>query len=95
VVVVVDGLHDDAPARLVAATAIARLSAGEDGDGLDDGGDGRGNAGRHFEDMLKAGGIIYPDDQLAAWTWQRQIILDVELGCRRIRNDGTYRISGV
>jgi hypothetical protein len=63
---VVGALHDDAPAGLVAAAAIARLSASEDGGRLDDGRDSGGDAGRHVEDVLKAGDITYPDDQLAA-----------------------------
>lgn len=41
-------LHDSAPARFVAAAAIAGLAA-LGGSGLDDGGDGGGDAGRHFE----------------------------------------------
>ncbi|OIB93218.1 hypothetical protein A7L05_18890 [Acinetobacter baumannii] len=43
------GLHDRAPAGLVAAAAFARLAALGDGSGLDDGGDGGGDAGRHDE----------------------------------------------
>jgi hypothetical protein len=42
-------LHDDAPARLVAAAAVARLAA-LDGLGLDDGNDGGGGAAGHLED---------------------------------------------
>lgn len=41
-------LHDDTPARLVAAAAVALLTAGEYGAGLDDGGEGRGGAAGHF-----------------------------------------------
>jgi hypothetical protein len=46
------GLHDDTPAGLVAAAAVARLSALWGGRGLDDGGDGGGNAGRHDCDVV-------------------------------------------
>ena len=42
-------LHDGAPARLVAAAAVARLAALGGGSRLDDGGDGGGDAGRHSE----------------------------------------------
>lgn len=42
-------LHDGAPTRFVAATAVARLAA-RDWLGLDDGGDGGGDAGRHIGD---------------------------------------------
>jgi hypothetical protein len=41
------GLHDDAPAGLVAAAAVAGLSALGGGRRLDDSGDGGGDAGRH------------------------------------------------
>lgn len=40
-------LHDDAPARLVAAAAVARFSARENRRRLDDGRDGRSDATRH------------------------------------------------
>lgn len=43
-------LHDDTPAGLVASAAIARFTAREHGLGLDDGSNGGGDAGRHFED---------------------------------------------
>jgi hypothetical protein len=33
----VDPLHDDTPARLIATATVARLSAGENGLGLNDG----------------------------------------------------------
>ena len=46
-----DFLHDGAPAGFVAAAAIAGLAA-LGGGGLDDGGDGGGDAGRHFEGWL-------------------------------------------
>jgi hypothetical protein len=54
----VGALHDSAPAGLIAATAIARLSARENGSGLDDGRDGGGDAGRHVEDVLKTADMI-------------------------------------
>lgn len=44
-------LHDSAPAGFVAAAAVARLAA-LGGSGLDDGRDGGGDAGRHFEKEL-------------------------------------------
>jgi hypothetical protein len=40
-------LHDDAPAGLVTAAAVARLTALGGWRRLDDGGDGGGDAGRH------------------------------------------------
>ena len=45
-------LHDDAPAGLVAAAAVARLAAREDGLRLDDGRDGGSDATRHFGDVV-------------------------------------------
>jgi hypothetical protein len=46
------GLHDDAPAGLGAAAAVARLSALWGGRRLDDGGDAGGDTGRH------GGGVV-------------------------------------
>jgi hypothetical protein len=54
----VGALHDSAPAGLITATAIARLSAREDGSRLDDGRDGGGDAGRHVEDVLKTADMV-------------------------------------
>jgi hypothetical protein len=45
-------LHDDAPAGLVTATAVARLSARENRLGLDNGGDGGSDTARHFEGLV-------------------------------------------
>ncbi len=43
-------LHDNAPAGLVTAAAVALLAArGADGLGLDNGGDGRGGAAGHVD----------------------------------------------
>jgi hypothetical protein len=52
-------LHNNAPAGLIAATAIARFSAGENGCGLDNGRDGGGDAGRHIEGVVRTIDLIY------------------------------------
>jgi hypothetical protein len=48
-----EALHDDTPAGLVAAEAVARLSTGEHGLRLDDGGDGGSDAARHIEGLTR------------------------------------------
>jgi hypothetical protein len=62
------GLHDDAPAGLVAAAAIAGLTALGGGCGLDDGGDGGSDAGRHCDGVVEVGSgeIVSPKSITAA-----------------------------
>jgi hypothetical protein len=59
VVVFIGVLNDKAPAGLIAATAIARFSAGENGSGLDNGRDGGCDAGRHVEVVVRTIDLIY------------------------------------
>jgi hypothetical protein len=56
--ILTNSLHDRAEAGLFAATAVARFSAGENGLGLDDGGDGGCDAARHAGRSLQ--GVGWP-----------------------------------
>jgi len=67
------GLHDDAPAGLVAATAVAGLAALGDGGGLDDGGDGGGDAGRHSEGVGSEVRLAGMSEQVSAVEYQEAL----------------------